>query len=50
MPFRLAVIAKTPVSPIERQNLEGIRLQYRYTDIKVHVEGGGADGHSETIR
>ena len=43
LPFRLAVIAKTPVSPIERQNLEGIRLQYRYTDITFHVEGAGAD-------
>jgi hypothetical protein len=39
LPFRLAVIAKTPVSPIERQNLDGIRLQYRYTDIRFDVEG-----------
>ena len=43
LPFRLAVIAKAPVSTIERQNLEGIRLQYRYTDIKFNVEGAGAD-------
>ena len=39
LPFRLAVIAKAPVSSIERQNLDGIRLQYRYTDIRFDVEG-----------
>ena len=39
LPFRLAVIAKAPVSPIERQNLDGIGLQYRYTDIRFDVEG-----------
>jgi hypothetical protein len=50
LPFRLAVIAKTPVSPIERQNLEGIRLQYRYTDITFHVEGAGADRAASTGR
>ena len=50
LPFRLAVIAKTPVSTIERQNLEGIRLQYRYTDIKFHVEGAGADRAASTVR
>ena len=39
LPFRLAVIANAPVSEIERQNLDGIRLQYRYTDIRFDVEG-----------
>ena len=50
LPFRLAVIAKTPVSTIERQNLEGIRLQYRYTDIKVDVEGAGIERAASAIR
>ena len=39
LPFRLAVMAKAPISPIEQQNLDGIRLQYRYTDIRFDVEG-----------
>ena len=43
LPFRLAVIANAPVSAIERQNLDGIRLQYRYTDIRFEVEGAGPD-------
>jgi hypothetical protein len=50
LPFRLAVIAKTPVSTIERQNLEGIRLQYRYTDIKVDVEGAGVERAAPEVR
>jgi len=43
LPFRLAVIANAPVSEIERQNLDGIRLQYRYTDIRFEVEGARPD-------
>ena len=38
LPFKLAVIAHAPVSAIERQNLDGIRLQYRYTDIRFEIE------------
>ena len=50
LPFRLAVIAKTPVSTIERQNLEGIRLQYRYTDIRFDVEGAGVERAAPAVR
>lgn len=43
LPFKLAVIGHAPVSPIERQNLDGIRLQYRYTDIRFEIEIDGTD-------
>ena len=50
LPFRLAVIANAPISAIERQNLEGIRLQYRYTDIRFEVEGVGAERAASAAR
>ena len=34
----LAVIVTMPVSSVERGNLDGIKLQYRYTDIRFSVE------------
>ena len=38
LPFTLTAIATDPIDTIERQNLDGIKLQYRYTPIRFTVE------------
>ena len=38
LPFTLTAILRSPVDAIERQNLDGIKLQYRYTPIRFTVE------------
>ena len=38
LPFTLTAILTGPIDSIERQNLDGIKLQYRYTPIRFTVE------------
>jgi len=38
LPFTLTAIVTNPIDAIERQNLDGIKLQYRYTPIRFTVE------------
>jgi hypothetical protein len=46
---KLAVIVSAPVSSVERENLDGIKLQYRDTDLSFGIEeiAPGATGWRE---